>query len=266
MFEDGLNGEHEEGRDDEVREDEDEGLLLRQEEDGHDDDHDDSHGDGRFPWSFFVVLLSFYALFFIERIFIPKIMARTGSKSDTSAKEEKLENGEEETDFLLDHSMERPTEGFTSSAFLIGLVQVLGLTVHSAIESIVLGLSPRFSVVLNIFIATLSHRWATSMALAIKLVQQLNYLPFLVLFVIFSLAVPAGVGIGIALTSLSLITQGVLFSISAGTFIYIGAYENMVEEFVLHKPWMFRKFIVMLAGAAIICVITAILVAKDVHG
>lgn len=149
-------------------------------------------------------------------------------------------------------------------AFVVAVSYILGISAHSLFESIALGLSSDFSTVLNVFIATAAHRWATSIAIAFTVAAELAYLPFLIVFGLFSVMVPIDVVLGAALQSLNHTMQEVLFALSADTFLYIGAFEGMVDEFVAHRKWHFRKFLSTVLGEIIIIVVTGILVALDI--
>lgn len=237
--------------------DDDDGVGTSEEQDDH----------AKFAWPFFILMISFYILFFIEKILFPYIQRRRGSRKVDVQVEQLPQDVEIGCDPLkIQQQVAEPTEkGFRSREFVSGVIEILGLSAHSLFESMALGLSAEFDTVLNIFIATAAHRWATATAISFKLVRHLSYFPFLVLLLLFSAMVPAGVGIGAALTSLSLQARGVLFSISAGTFIYIGVFETMAEEFVQHKDRVLGKFIFTLMGAGIITVVTVILNVLDIH-
>ncbi|CDF35546.1 unnamed protein product [Chondrus crispus] len=242
-----------------------------------DEEHDEEEGHGghsaEFPWAALVLMLSFYFLFFVEQILIPKLSRSRPAHDDQAAlKSSPVDRDVEENEVASMKKVEPENEkelvsvGFKSREFVHGLIQILGVSAHSLFESMALGLSQEFDTVLNIFIATVSHRWATSLALSFKLSRSLSYWAIIVLFLIFSGMVPFGIGIGAALSQLPEKAQGVLFAVSAGTFIYIGVYESMAEEFVQHEKWHGRKFIATLCGAGVIVVTTAILVRFDVHG
>lgn len=256
-----FSGEHEEHHEEEER------LLLRavrQTEPEEEEEH------AEFPWVFFIVMVSFYALFFFERVLLPKLSRKKAVMDDQPT--ELATGSETEMGNKMMHMTEIPgsnavplqAAGFRSPAFAKGLVEILGLSAHSLFESLALGLSDDFSTVLNIFIATAAHRWATSTALAFKLSRDLRYMPFLVLLCIFSTMVPIGIGVGAALNSLGEKVRGVLFAISAGTFFYVGVFDGVSEEFAEGQTWIGRKFASMLAGAVVIVVVTAILVATEV--
>lgn len=256
--------------------------AVRQEE-----DHEES-GHGGFPWVFFAVLVTFYALFFLERVLIPKVAAHSeaknggkkkangvpadGALSDTDRSEiTEMQVPEQFLEVVSEESEpcaicdEAAAAGFRSALFAKGLVEILGLSAHSLFESLALGLADDFSTVLHVFIATVSHRWATSTAVAFKMCNGLRYGPFLVLLGLFSAMVPLGIGVGAGLEGLGERVRGVLFAISAGSFLYVGAFDGVAEEFAV-KGGVGRKFAAMIGGAGVIVGITGILVATGVHG
>eukprot|EP00178_Gracilaria_changii_P013643 TRINITY_DN384_c0_g1_i5.p1 TRINITY_DN384_c0_g1~~TRINITY_DN384_c0_g1_i5.p1 ORF type:complete len:367 (+),score=46.25 TRINITY_DN384_c0_g1_i5:817-1917(+) len=242
--------------------------LVSEEDELHDDhhgegeEHEEEGHEGEFPWAYLITGIAFYLLFFVEQILFPKLFPTLGSHSH-SVETKDVEEDVEKSD---NAQQEGRKGGFTSRAFIQGLLDVVGISLHSLFESMALGVSDSFDVMLNIFIAVVTHRWATATALSFKLIRDLRYLPFLVLMTLFSSAVPIGVAIGAGLSSLSATVQGVLFSVSAGTFLYIGAFELMAEEYVEHGEWKVRKFLFTILGAGIITVITVILSATGVHG
>ncbi|CAN8068378.1 unnamed protein product, partial [Agarophyton chilense] len=198
--------------------------FVREDDDHHEgeghEEHEDEEGHSElFPWAYLITVLTFYLIFFVEKILIPKLLP---SPSTHDAHVKDLEQHSEEGHQI---SSSKYSQGFGSRAFIQGLVEVIAISLHSLFESMALGLSSSFDVMLNIFIATAAHRWATSAALSFKLVRDLRYVPFLVLMTLFSAAVPVGIAIGAVLSSLSATVQGVLFSLSAGTFLYIGGFE-----------------------------------------
>lgn len=220
-----------------------------EEEDGHDGhNHEEEHGhDHGFPWAFFIAGVTFYVLYFVEQVALPHAQSKIHAKNAPP----------DEEDQALNPEQEEPRDervGFKSGAFVQGFVQVLALSLHSLFESMIIGLGTEFTIILNVFIATAAHRWVTAAAIAFKLVNKLRYWAFLTLILLFSVAVPLGVGIGAALSGLSDTLEGVMFAISAGTFLYIGGYELMHEGKGTY--WEFASIIV---GWTTVSVITAIL-------
>lgn len=283
----GEEGHGEEGHGEEDGEEEGIPAAERNEEEGHDEDgpheegeeshsnsleegHEDEEEEGAsFPTVFAIVVAAFYFFFFLEKILLPKIFGKAVTHNHVGDEHDSEEAPEQaptdvEGEKLLDGTAS--DIGFVSTPFVLGLLTILGISAHSFIESMALGVSNSFTTALNIFIATASHRWATALAITFPLVRNLRYIPFLVLLLIFSAMIPLGVGIGAALSSISSTAQGVLFAISVGTFLYMGAYELMGDAFAGQRKWQFAKFITMLGGAGIIYIITGILTALDIHG
>lgn len=282
-MEHGSHGEEEEHGESESEHHEDHQLSGFEEEQHSENEHSEGEHSSPFPWVFFIVMVGFYFFFFVEKILLPKVFGdsfhvHSMQESPGMADEDpSFASGAEESATGKDGTMspsgntEKPGKGhqlegnFLSVGFLVALLQILGLSAHSLFESMALGLSTDFTIMLNVFIATASHRWVTSIAIAFTIASKLKYFPFLVVFFLFSAMVPIGVGIGAALTDLSAQVRGVLFSLSAATFIYIGVFETMSDEFVVHREMLARKFVATLAGATLITVITAILIATGTH-
>lgn len=243
---------------------------------GH--DHS-SHGVNEpieFPTGYAVALATFFVFLLFDRILLGH-HGHSDHDDEVPAKLVDTRNGDEEgsdpagsneaAEADLDiETEEQQLNGFKSPQFMSSLVTVITLSAHSLFESIALGASKEFSGILNIFIAIATHRWATSMALGSKFAKaDLGALPYSVSMILFALVAPIGVFIGIGVQNAGVIFQGIVFGISAGTFIYIGAFETVADEFVEHKKWQIPKFITMFAGAGLMVIITGILAAKRIH-
>lgn len=249
-----------------------EGEENAEGEHGGEHDHGHEHG-GEFPTAYAIVLLSFYVFFFVEQVVFSKFGVGHDHDVDVEANRASLSaNDGGEDDYESHQEKERASlsfsgrHGFGSVQFLLSLVALFGIAAHSLFESIAMGASGSFSTVLNTFIAICAHRWATTIALGTKFVKDdLSWAPYCVLIVLFALVAPLGVGIGIGVNTASQTAQGVLFAISAATFIYIGAFEVPGEEFLLYTRHKFGRFCAMIGGAVIITIITVILVVQEVH-
>jgi len=157
-------------------------------------------------------------------------------------------------------------EGFFSANLFRALLAIVAVSLHSLFESLSLGLASDFASALNIFIAIACHKWATSIALGVKCEkEQLRLGQYLSLILLFAAVTPATVGVGMALTGVSTPVRGVLFALSAGIFLFIGAFEVPAEEFMVHGRWLWGKFFAYGAGAAVITGITAVLIATGIH-
>ncbi|GAB0489708.1 hypothetical protein MMPV_000933 [Pyropia vietnamensis] len=155
---------------------------------------------------------------------------------------------------------------FFSSNFFRALLAIVAVAFHSVFESLSLGLASDFSSALSVFIAIAAHKWATSIALGVKCEkEQLRLSQFASLIVLFAAVTPLAGGLGLLISDVDTTVRGVLFALSAGIFLYIGAFEVPSEEFMVHQRWLWGKFFSYVSGAIVITIITAILVATDVH-
>ena len=116
---------------------------------------------------------------------------------------------------------------------LSGFIMLLALSIHGMFECLALGIQTSFKNTLFLFIALMIHKWAEAFALGIFFVQaKLTQKNYYLLIIFFSLVGPIGVVIGILLsTTTSECVEGVLLSISTGTFLYVACSEVIVEEF-----------------------------------
>ena len=102
-------------------------------------------------------------------------------------------------------------------------------------------------------IAILIHKGAAASSLGISLVKTFpnNFKLCRQLILVFSLATPLGVLIGMAVTNAGDIYEVIFSSLAAGSFVYIACSEVIVEEFSIpgNRYW---KLLAFLFGAAII--------------
>ena len=107
--------------------------------------------------------------------------------------------------------------------------------------------------VLDIVLAIGIHKGAAASALGISLVKTFPNDFSLVrkLIFLFSMATPLGIVIGILASNAGVIIDVIFSSLAAGTFIYIGCTEIVVQEFSIPGD-RFIKLLVFLLGALII--------------
>ena len=132
-------------------------------------------------------------------------------------------------------------------------ILMIALSVHSVFEGLALGLQLNEAQVINIVIAILVHKGAAGSSLGISLVKTFptNFRLCRQMIVIFSLATPLGVLIGMAIANAGDIYDIIFSSIAAGSFVYIACSEVIVEEFSIPgNRWL--KLLAFLVGAAII--------------
>ena len=114
-------------------------------------------------------------------------------------------------------------------------ILMIALSVHSIFEGLALGLSKNESEVLNMAIAIIAHKGAAGLSLGISLIKTFpnDHTLIRLLVLVFSVATPIGVGLGMILANAGDIYEIIFSSLAAGTFVYIGCSEVIVEEFSL---------------------------------
>lgn len=122
-------------------------------------------------------------------------------------------------------------------------------------EGIALGLANEISATINILLGLLIHKSPEAISLGISLSKNFKEpaekRKAVKLLLIFSLAAPIGIGIGMALRRANDMVEIIFSSFAGGTFIYIAASEVIVEEFSSsHNKWY--KMLTFLLGAIII--------------
>ena len=139
-----------------------------------------------------------------------------------------------------------------SKCDLTPIVLMIALSVHAIFEGIALGLLAGISETVNLVISIIIHKAAE--AVSISLAMQKSKMPFnrLVQFIlIFAMATPLGIAIGILLSGMSDFVNIIFMSIAGGSFIYVSCSELIVEEFSLPgNRWL--KLLAFISGAFLI--------------
>lgn len=165
------------------------------------------------------------------------------------------------------HLREAENVGFFSPNFGRALVAAASVAIHSLFESLSLGVADNWSALFNTFIAIGAHKWATSASLGVKFEKErLRQAQMAVLVVAWAGVTPAAAWVGAAIGGggVSDTTTGVLLALSAGIFLYI-AFEVTLEEFAGHPTNRAGKAAAAVGGAAVIMVITAVLIRAGLH-
>jgi len=132
-------------------------------------------------------------------------------------------------------------------------ILMIALSVHSIFEGIALGITKDYKDTLNIAIAIVIHKGAAASSLGISLVKTFpnDFKLCRWLVFCFACATPLGVALGMILLGLGDIYDIIFSSLAAGSFVYIGCSEVIVEEFSIpgNRYW---KLLAFLVGASII--------------
>lgn len=120
-------------------------------------------------------------------------------------------------------------------SILKSLVLLIALSTHSIFEGIALGLTSDLAGVVNLIIGLCCHKGPASMSLGISLSKRFKEShernKAILFIVLFGLATPLGIGIGMLVSSANNLVEVIFSSFAGGTFIYIAASEVIVEEF-----------------------------------
>ena len=130
---------------------------------------------------------------------------------------------------------------------------MLALSTHAVFEGIATGLAGDMPALWTYVIAIGLHKWAAAMSLGISMSKNFKdevKTMYIILFV-FAISTPLGVGIGMAVATESGLVEIIFNALAAGTFVYIGCSEVIVEEFSTPN-YKWPKMLAFMLGAGLI--------------
>lgn len=136
---------------------------------------------------------------------------------------------------------------------LTPIVLMIALSTHAIFEGIAVGVVEDTKNLWTFVIAISLHKWAEAMSLGISMSKNFkdDNKTIVILLLIFSMATPCGVGIGMLLSGSSPLIDIIFSSLAAGTFTYIACSEVIVEEFSTPEfKWV--KMAMFVLGATVI--------------
>lgn len=131
-------------------------------------------------------------------------------------------------------------------------ILLVAMGFHSALEGIALGIISSTTGFYFFGGAIFAHKWAEAIGLGLRfLKQKIPTCTAQVCLIIFALLTPLGIMAGLYLIGhADRKSQGILFAVSAGAFIYFAIVEIIGEEFTASKH-RWTKFIFLLVGLAV---------------
>lgn len=156
------------------------------------------------------------------------------------------------------HDHDHISHGVFEHSALRSILLLVALSFHSVFEGLSIGLQKTNDQLISIFIAVIVHKAVMAFSLGLNIAQSnLSVRSFIVSNIIFSIASPIGLGIGIAVTDLPNtlpreIASGVLQGICGGTFLYITFFEVLPHEMNVPSNRLWKVFFIIL-GYACIC-------------
>ncbi len=137
------------------------------------------------------------------------------------------------------------------------------LSVHSLMLGAALGLTHNNPMIIMIFLAIITHKWAESFAIAVQLNKSsLNRKQSLIFFFLFSLMTPFGIfigwyfGHGVETNSLF---DPILLAASAGTFLYLGTLHGLERCVMVERCCNLRDFSFVIIGFLLMAGVAAYL-------
>ncbi|EAR98829.1 metal cation transporter, ZIP family protein (macronuclear) [Tetrahymena thermophila SB210] len=163
------------------------------------------------------------------------------------SKQSQIKQVFEEIDISLSNQ-----EDNNKSNIITPFVLQIALGIHATLEGLAIGVEQDFSKCLTITLAILVHKWAEGLVLGLALKQsKMNINRATIMVIIQSTMNPLGICIGWGLSGNGYLINGILMSISAGTFIYIATQEIIAQEFNKNR-YQVCKFFFFLIGVGFI--------------
>jgi zinc transporter ZupT len=135
------------------------------------------------------------------------------------------------------------------------------LSVHSIMLGAALGLAHYNSMIIMLFLAIITHKWAESFAIAVQLNKSsMSKNTSMIFFFIFSLMTPIGIyfgwyfGHGVETNS---IFDPILIAASAGTFLYLGTLHGLERCVMVERCCNLRDFSFVIIGFLLMASVAA---------
>ena len=141
------------------------------------------------------------------------------------------------------------------------LVAWLMLSVHSLVLGAALGFSREYALIIMLFLAIITHKWAESFAIAVQLNKSsLRTSQSIGFFIAFALMTPLGIfigyysGQGVETNSLF---DPILIATSAGTFLYLGTLHGLERCVMVERCCNLRDFSYVIIGFLLMASVAA---------
>lgn len=126
------------------------------------------------------------------------------------------------------------------------------LSIHSLVLGTALGFSQEYSLVIMLFLAIITHKWAESFAIAVQLNKSsLTTKKSIRFFLVFALMSPLGIFIGWYLghgVETNTLLDPILIAVSAGTFLYLGTLHGLERCVMVQRCCNLRDFSFVIVG------------------
>lgn len=135
------------------------------------------------------------------------------------------------------------------------------LSIHSVMLGAALGLAHYNSMIIMIFLAIITHKWAESFAIAVQLNKSsMSTNSNLVFFILFSLMTPLGIYLGWYFghaVETNSIFDPILMAASAGTFLYLGTLHGLERCVLVERCCNLKDFSFVIIGFSLMALVAA---------
>jgi len=213
--------------------------------------------NGRYPVAFLLFIGGYTVILAIDRVVFSTVHGHGHSHGHGPGPQD--HGAKEPMDpFEKAPMITEPSEGHPNGP-LAGYVLMVALSLHGASEGMALGLQDLMKEVVPLAIAIVAHKWAEALALGIAFASsKMDTHQAMTLVVVFAASTPAGIAIGMALNALlSPLAVACAMAMAAGSFLYIGASEVVVEEFVPGRSnWL--RLVAFIGGIALMVLLKGV--------
>ena len=135
------------------------------------------------------------------------------------------------------------------------------LSIHSLVLGTALGFSSEYPMMIMLYLAIITHKWAESFAIAIQLNKSsLKTKNSLILFLLFMLMTPLGIYIGWYIEhgiEAQSVFAPILIATSAGTFLYLGTLHGLERCVMVQRCCNLRHFSFVIIGFLLMALVAA---------
>ena len=152
-------------------------------------------------------------------------------------------------------------KSYHAHATVRGLMLLIALSFHSVFEGLAIGLQKEMAEFISLFLAVIAHKAVMAFSLGMTLAQSaLTAKQYLASLLIFSLASPIGIGIGMLVVDMDQslaadVANAILQGIACGTFLYVTFFEVLPHEFNQQSTNSYMKLFFLLLGFTCICLL-----------
>lgn len=141
------------------------------------------------------------------------------------------------------------------------IVAWLMLSVHSLVLGTALGFSHEYPLIIMLYLAIITHKWAESFAIAMQLSKStLTPLQGITFFLLFAMMTPLGIYIGYYFghgVETNSLFDPILIATSAGTFLYLGTLHGLERCVMVERCCNLRDFSFVIIGFLLMASVAA---------